>query len=100
MNYGRLKEDLGRRISLIVGLGKLIELLSDWDGDRRIMQRPQERKKEDIRKNMPTVLEEEYEANESEISAKAIRIWAIWSWFMMESLKRRMIMWERNKTDV
>ena len=59
-----------RKISLIVGYERLRERLGDWGEDRRIIQRSQERKQDDINKN-PHHLEEENGEKESMISAKS-----------------------------
>ena len=55
MKNERVKEDLERRISLIDVFEILRDRLSAWGEDRRITQRSQERKKEDINKNRPTI---------------------------------------------
>ena len=54
MTYERLKEDLERQISLIIGFGRIRERLCDWDEDRRITQRPKEHNQDPINKNPPT----------------------------------------------
>ena len=54
--YGEIKESLERQISLGVGFVKIIGKLSDWGGDRRIMQESQE-SRQGANKNLPTILE-------------------------------------------
>ena len=56
----------------MLGFGELGERIGEWDEDRRIMQMSQERKKDNINKNPPTILEEEKEEQESAISAKEV----------------------------
>ena len=68
-NYESQEGDLERAISLIIGLGKLGESLSEWDEDRQIMQKSEERRRDSISKNLPTILEES-ESKESALSTR------------------------------
>ena len=67
--YECTDEDLGAEISLSVGFGKLRGRLSELDENRQRMQMPQERMRDNINGNAPTILEEN-EENESAISIK------------------------------
>ena len=89
MRYGKLKENLERKISLRIGIGGLGGKLIERGGDRRILQKPHECRQVAINKNLPTILEaEENEEKESAISANGAQIWKIRRRFRKNNLKR------------
>ena len=71
LRYGKIRENLGKQISLGIGFVGLSERLKDWEEDRGIMQDTRGSRKEEVNMALPPITGEAgNEEKESAISEK------------------------------